>query len=319
MQHSTSSREAPRRWRTRFHSPRPPAATAPGSTPVRSDSPAPGVLRLCLKDGHRRNVLGRTTVDAIDEVAAAPPPGTHVLLLCADGPDFCAGYDLHEAQRDGPEKLIANESNFARLRLSRLPVVAALHGNVIGGGLELALVADIRIATPDARFAVPAGRLGVIYSAAGTRLFVDALGESVARAMLVGGVTLSADEAKAIGFVTEVVPPERLEERAMEIAVSIASWSPVVTSGNRRVLDAVTRGTDEDVAALQAEAFDRSGALVANIERFTASHGGGVVVHGLAAPRFRLALLRSRAWGSVRRVFEHRGTTLMERSSPVGE
>jgi enoyl-CoA hydratase/carnithine racemase len=237
-------------------------------TAVVSSQPAPGVLEIRLTGGTRRNVLGRLTLERIESLVEFAPAETRVILLSADGPDFCAGYDLFEAARDGAESLLAHESNLAPLRRSSCPIIAALHGNVIGGGLELALAADVRLASRDVRLAIPASALGLVYSEAGTRLLVDELGESTTRAMLLGGKSLDANEALASGLVTDLVALEDLDARALELATRIASWSPVATAGNRRVLDVVAGRVTDDTAALRLASFAPHSALASSIERF---------------------------------------------------
>jgi len=270
---SLSKRIEPLRQRLSALAARPGAARVPhtaGPTEVEARHPAPDVLELRLVNGARRNVLGRHTIDRLEQLVEYAPAATAVVLLSADGPDFCAGYDLREAAAGEAAALIAHEANFAPLRRSPRPVVAALSGNVIGGGLELALAADVRIAARDTRFAVPACALGLVYSEAGTRLLVEELGESTARAMLLGGRALTAAEAFAMGLVSEVVEPAELQARAEEVAAQIAAWSPVATAGNRQVLDTVTGRVTADVAALRAAAFAPAGALSRSIAAFVA-------------------------------------------------
>jgi enoyl-CoA hydratase/carnithine racemase len=227
-----------------------------------------GVVELSLADGARRNVLGRATISAIEEVVTSPPPGTRVIVLTAQDPDFCAGYDLREAAEGDAESLIAHESNFESLRLSKQPVIAALQGNVIGGGLELALAADVRIASPEMRMSIPANRLGLVYSRPGVRLLVDELGESMTRSMLLAGKVLDASEAKNTGLVAEICELENLHGRALELAATMASWSPEATAGNRRVLDVVVGRIDDDAAALRQASFRPDGRLAGSISRF---------------------------------------------------
>jgi enoyl-CoA hydratase/carnithine racemase len=233
---------------------------------------ADGVLELRLQGASRRNALGRSTIDRIESLVSIPPVGTRVVVITADGPDFSAGYDLREAAHGDAEGLIANGLNFTLLKKSRVPVVAALHGNVIGGGLELALAADVRLASPNTKLGLPAGRLGLVYSEEGVRLLVDAVGESRAKAMLLAGSTLTCAEAKLSGIVSEVVESELLDGRALELAATIASWSAVATSGNRRVLNVVLGIDHDDAKALRLASFEPGGALAQSIERFAADH-----------------------------------------------
>jgi enoyl-CoA hydratase/carnithine racemase len=235
-----------------------------------------GVLELRLVGGALRNALGRSTIERIESLVSTPPIGTRVVVLTAEEPDFCAGYDLREAARGDAEQLIANGVNFAPLKTSGVPIIAALHGNVIGGGLELALAADVRLATPNTKLALPAGRLGLVYSEEGVRLLVNEVGESRARAMLLAGTALAAEEAQLAGIITEVVVADRLQDRALELASTIASWSELATSGNRRVLDVVVGRASVDTAALRLASFQTGGVLAASIERFASGQSDAV-------------------------------------------
>jgi enoyl-CoA hydratase/carnithine racemase len=240
----------------------------PPATAVATEVVGNGVFEIRLVGGDRRNVLGRSTIDQIEQGVAHPPSGTRVIVISAEPPDFCAGYDLLEADRHVAEDLIAHEDNFAVLRRSKVPIVVALHGNVIGGGLEIALCADIRLASPEMIFALPAGRLGLVYSESGVRLMVDAMGESVSRALLLGGREVSAESALQMGLITEIVSREALRERALEMATTIASWSSVAASGNRQVLDVVSGRVEADTGELRRESFAPHGDLAHNIRQF---------------------------------------------------
>jgi enoyl-CoA hydratase/carnithine racemase len=251
-------------------------AAAPPATGVTVESASKGVLELRLSNGERRNVLGRSTIDRIESLVADPPSGTKVIVITAEPPDFCAGYDLLEASRGEPEQLIAHEDNFAPLRRSSIPIIVALQGNVIGGGLELALSADLRIASPETRFSIPAAKIGLVYSESGIRLVVDSVGESMARALFLGGRDLSCGAAVAVGVVAEVVGREQLRERALELGAQIASWSDVASSGNRRILDVIMGRTSDDVEALHLSSFAADGDLARSIADFVERRSKGV-------------------------------------------
>ncbi len=247
----------------------------PPATEIKVHEVGNGVVEIRLSAGPRRNVLGLSTIAAIESAVANPSPGTRVFVITAEPPDFCGGYDLVEASRGDPLELIARESNFLALRESRIPIVAALQGNVIGGGLELALCADVRVATPEVRLAVPAARLGLVYSEAGIRLVVDALGQSTARAMFLGGRVVGCDAAFAAGAITEVVGREQLRERALALAEEIASWSRVASSGNRQILDHVSGRVSVDTNELHVRSFEHGGDLWVAINDFVSRRDVG--------------------------------------------
>lgn len=240
----------------------------PPATAVVTSALRHGVFEIRLDGGKRRNVLGRTTIDRIEQLVQDPPSGTKVIVITAAPPDFCAGYDLMEASRGTPESLIAHEANFAPLRSSAVPILVALQGNVIGGGLELALSADIRIASPETTFAIPASQMGLVYSDAGVRLIVNILGESVARSMFLGGSQLSAGAALAHGVVLDIVGRDQLRHRTLELAASIAAGSSLATSGNRKVLDVVTGRSVESTEGLRLQSFAPRGDLDHYIRQF---------------------------------------------------
>jgi len=229
-----------------------------------------GVLEIRLAGGDRRNVLGRSTIGRIDEVVANPPRGTKVIVITAEPPDFCAGYDIAEASRGDVDQLMAHERNFTALRSSMIPIIVAMQGNIIGGGVELALLADVRIATSDARFAIPASKLGLVYSETGAKLVVDAFGESLARSMFLGGRVVDAEQAMTMGVVSQIVAQGQLRDEALKLAAAIASWSPLATSGNRQLLDVISGRIEVDTDALHHSSFARHGALADNFAEFIA-------------------------------------------------
>lgn len=242
----------------------------PPTTAITSENVSHGVLEIRLIGGERRNVLGRSTIDQIEAIVASPPDGTKVIVITAEPPDFSAGYDLIEASQGDAYQLIAHENNFDALRRSTIPIVVALQGNVIGGGFELALSADLRIASPETRFAIPAAKLGLVYSEAGIRLVISAVGESVARSLFLGGREISSESALAMGLVTEIVGREQLRERAIEFATLIASWSDTASSGNRQILDAVMGRIEVDTDELHRGSFVADGDLMQSIANFVA-------------------------------------------------
>ncbi|MDE3065510.1 MAG: enoyl-CoA hydratase/isomerase family protein [Acidobacteriota bacterium] len=247
-----------------------PKLAAPPATRVSAQDRGHGVLEVRLLAGERRNVLGRSTIDGIEHLVASRPHGTRVIVITAEPPDFCAGYDLIEASTSDADSLIAHEDNFRSLRSAPVPIVVALQGNVIGGGLELALSADIRIASPETRLAIPAAKIGLTYSEAGIRLVADTFGDSVARAMFLGGREITAEVALAMGVVSELVGREQLRERAVELGTMIASWSQSAAAGNRQILDVVAGRIDADTKALHGASFDPKGDLASAIAAFVA-------------------------------------------------
>ncbi len=158
---------------------------------------------------------------------------------------FCAGADLSEFL-SAPSPVIARDVRFERdvwgLFLSiEQPLIAALHGYVLGSGIEIALCCDIRIASDDAKFGLPEVGLGVIPAAGGTQTVPRAVGQSKTLEMLLTDRWINAEEAYQSGMVNMVVPRDKLLRKAEDTAKKIVSFSPEAV---RYAKQAVTRGLD---------------------------------------------------------------------------
>jgi len=158
---------------------------------------------------------------------------------------FCAGADLSEFLT-APSPVIARQVRFGRdvwgLFLSiPQPLIAAVHGYVLGSGIEIALCCDIRIASEDARFGLPEVGLGIIPAAGGTQTLPRIIGRGRALEMLLTNRWLTSGEALQFGLVNRVVPKEKLLDTAVELAKKIASYDPMAV---RNAKQAVVRGSD---------------------------------------------------------------------------
>jgi enoyl-CoA hydratase/carnithine racemase len=158
---------------------------------------------------------------------------------------FCAGADLTDFLT-APSPIIARKVRFERdvwrlfLEIPQ-PVIAALHGHILGSGIEIALCCDIRIASKDAKFGLPEVNLGIIPAAGGTQTLPRTIGRAKAMEMLLTNRPISGDEAYEVGLVNEVVEREKLYDRAKELANIIAAKPPKAV---RLVKQAVVRGLD---------------------------------------------------------------------------
>ncbi|MGH2781368.1 MAG: enoyl-CoA hydratase/isomerase family protein, partial [Thermoleophilaceae bacterium] len=144
------------------------------------DEPAEGVVRLTIDNPERRGALDHELLDAL--AGHARTLDARCLVIRGTGPVFSAGYDignLEDAEfEESAERLVAHPFHDAieALEAYAYPVLCEVNGHAIGGGLELALTCDIRIASRDARFAMPPAKLGLIYSHTGLRKFLDVCG-----------------------------------------------------------------------------------------------------------------------------------------------
>jgi enoyl-CoA hydratase/carnithine racemase len=204
------------------------------------DEPAEGVARLTIVNPERRGALDHELLDAL--AGHARTLEARCLVIRGSGPVFSAGYDignLEEAEfEESAERLVAHPFHDAieALEAYAYPVVAEINGHAIGGGLELAVTCDIRVAAGTARFAMPPAKLGLIYSHTGLRRFIDVCGVANTSELFHVGEPVDAERAYAMGLVNQVVEPERLEERVVELAGRIAANAPLSLAGNKRVI-----------------------------------------------------------------------------------
>jgi enoyl-CoA hydratase/carnithine racemase len=208
---------------------------------LRLDRPAPHVARLTIDNPAKRNALDHEILDALASTVRELDDA-RCLLLTAVGPVFSAGYDIGGLPGDEfahqAESLVAHPFHAAieALEAFPYPAVAALNGHAIGGGLELALTCDLRMAATGAKLGMPPARLGLVYSHTGLRKFIDAVGVARTRELFFTGRNVSAAVALEWGMVTELAPPEKLAERAVAFAAEIAANAPLSLSGNKRVI-----------------------------------------------------------------------------------
>jgi enoyl-CoA hydratase/carnithine racemase len=207
---------------------------------LRLDHPAEHVARLTIDNPAKRNALDHEILDAF--AAMVPEVEARCLLVTATGPVFSAGYDIGNLPReefaDRAEALVAHPFHEAIAALDAYPYpsVAALNGHAIGGGLELALSCDLRVASEQAKLGMPPARLGLVYSHTGLRRFIDAIGAPRTRELFFTARNVSARTALQWGLVNEVVGADELPERGVDYAARIAGHAPLSLAGNKRAL-----------------------------------------------------------------------------------
>jgi enoyl-CoA hydratase/carnithine racemase len=209
------------------------------------DRPADAVARLRLANPERRNALDHEILAAI---AAALPRlddgiATRCVLITGTPPLFSAGYDIAEFTEEAFEReaeaLVAHPFQAAMEAIVShpWPTVAAINGLCLGGGLELAVSCDLRIAAAGAKLGMPPAKLGLIYGHTGLRRFLETIGLPRTREMFFTGRNLDATRAERIGLVNEVVPDERIEAEGVALAAAIGAAAPLSVRGNKRAID----------------------------------------------------------------------------------
>jgi enoyl-CoA hydratase/carnithine racemase len=228
------------------------------------EEPAPGVARLTISNPGKRGALDRPLLDQL--VAALHRLDARCVVLTGEGRAFCAGYDIEELLRegydDGAEAAHPFPAALAAIEAYPFPVLAALNGHAIGGGLELALSCDLRVCSADARLGMPPARLGLVYSHTGLRRFIDAVGAPRTRELFFTARSIGADEALGWGLVGEVVAAAGVAARSVELAAEIAANAPLSLAGNKRVIrellaaeGALEPAVEDELVALREDCF----------------------------------------------------------------
>jgi len=214
------------------------------------DEPIGGVARLAIANPAKRNALDHPILDAItstlSELARAR---SRVRCLVVTGTQgmFSAGYDIGEIPEgefeERAERLIAHPFTEAIDALEAFPhpTLAALPGHTIGGGLELALACDLRVAADGISLGMPPAKLGLVYSHMGLRRFLDAIGAPRTRELFLLGRYIDASTALDWGLVNRVAPDGELERVALDLAGELAGNAPLAQRGNKRVIATLLR------------------------------------------------------------------------------
>jgi enoyl-CoA hydratase/carnithine racemase len=214
------------------------------------DEPATGVVRLTISNPAKRNALDHPILDAITatlEDLAAPDSGARCVLVTGAHGMFSAGYDIGEIPdedfEERAERLVAHPFTQAidTLEAFPYPTLAALPGHTIGGGLELALSCDLRVAQEGIKLGMPPAKLGLVYSHTGLRRFIDAIGVPRTRELFLLGSYIDVASALSWGLVNRVAPAEQLDVLSLELAGQLAGNAPLAQTGNKRVIAALLR------------------------------------------------------------------------------
>jgi enoyl-CoA hydratase/carnithine racemase len=247
----------------------PPRELADGKLLI--DEPADGVVRLTISNPAKRNALDHPILDAISATLlelAGPDSGARCVVVTGAHGMFSAGYDIGEIPdaefEERAERLVAHPFTEAidALEAFPLPTLAALPGHTIGGGLELALSCDLRVAQDGIKLGMPPAKLGLVYSHTGLRRFIDAIGAARTRELFLLGRYIDAPTALAWGLVNRVAAPEQLEALALDLAVELADNAPLAQRGNKRVIAELLRAegqlepaVEEDLIELRRASF----------------------------------------------------------------
>jgi enoyl-CoA hydratase/carnithine racemase len=205
------------------------------------DGPADGVLRLTISNPAKRNALDHAILDAIAAVLGDLGDTRALILTGAEGM-FSSGYDIGDIPDDvfaeEAERLVAHPFAEALEALDNCPIptVAALPGHTIGGGLEVALACDLRIAAEGIVLGMPPAKLGLVYSHTGLRRFLQTIGAPRTKELFLTGRNVDARTALNWGMVNAVVGVAELETTTLDLAADLAANAPLSVRGNKRVI-----------------------------------------------------------------------------------
>ena len=219
------------------------------------------VAILTINRPEALNALNSQVLSDLDEAIAKVEAAddVHAVILTGAGRSFVAGADIGEMKgfsaRDGKKFGVHGGGVFLKLENLSKPVIAAVNGFALGGGCELSMACDIRIASEKAKFGQPEVGLGITPGFGGTQRLPRIVGISKAMELILTAKVINAAEAERIGLVSAVYPPEELMDKALELANAICANAPIAVAESKRC---IRMGMQTDIAtgsAFEAEAF----------------------------------------------------------------
>jgi enoyl-CoA hydratase/carnithine racemase len=204
------------------------------------------VAHVRLNRPAKRNALSDTFIQQLQTAFVNLPAGVRAVVVSGEGEHFCAGLDLSElVERDVASGVLHSRmwhAAFDQLQFGRVPVVAALHGAVVGGGLELAAACHVRVADDTTYFALPEGQRGIFVGGGGSVRLPRLMGVSRMTDLMLTGRVLDAQEGVQVGLAQYRVPAGESLQKAIELAERIATNAPM---SNFAVMQALPRIADQ--------------------------------------------------------------------------
>ena len=218
-----------------------------------------GIATLTFDNPSRRNALGAAELDTIEGALASLSADTRVLLITSsDDRIFCAGADLNQIL-DGTLDGERFQSVTNQIAALPIPTIAVLTGNVFGGGAELALSCDFRLAREGIVLRIPAAAIGLCYPIEGIERLTRRLGPVLARRMLVAAETFSAEQMLSLNMVNAVHSADALRAAAEKYAQSLLALAPMAVTSMLEIIGQLEAGElDKDHARALAEACSDS-------------------------------------------------------------
>lgn len=233
------------------------------------------IYTITLNRPAKRNAISDRLLDALDQAWEARPQEARVVILAGAGDHFCAGLDLSEHQHRDPFGVMLHSQGWHRLfnkiQMTGVPVVAVLHGAVIGGGLELATSTHVRIAEPSVMYQLPEGRHGIFVGGGASVRVARIIGQGRMCEMMLTGRMLKADEGQALGLSHYVVGKGEGMAKARELALRIAENAPMANYAMVTAIQRISNMSTDDgyyVESLTAAMTQTSPEVSARIASF---------------------------------------------------
>lgn len=240
------------------------------------------VYTITLNRPEKRNAVSDRLLEALEQALIATPESTRAIILAGAGEHFCAGLDLAEHQHREPFGVMQHSRGwhriFDRIENGGIPVVAALHGAVIGGGLELATATHVRVAEPQTIYQLPEGRHGIFVGGGASVRVAKLIGPGRMCEMMLTGRILDADEGQRLGLSHYLVGKGEALAKARQLAERIAENAPMANWAMVSAISRIHNMASDDglfVESLTAALTQTSPEVVARIGQFLQRKGKG--------------------------------------------
>ena len=200
------------------------------------------VARVSMNRPTAMNAMSRSMITELRAALARAQndPEAALIVLSGAGGNFCAGDDLKEAEQQSSEEflaLIMDLQRLTRLLMGEKPTIAAIDGYAVGGGFELALACDFRIATTRVRMGCVEARVGMVITGGASVLLPHLVGQGLAREIVLGAEIFDATRAGQMGLLHRLVDPEALDAEVEKLAETLLSRAPLAVRESKRLLN----------------------------------------------------------------------------------
>lgn len=240
------------------------------------------IYTVTLNRPEKRNAVSDRLLAALEATLIAAPESTRVIVLAGEGVHFCAGLDLTEHQHRDPFGVMQHSRGwhriFDRIQSGGIPVVTAMQGAVIGGGLELATATHVRVAEPDTIYQLPEGRHGIFVGGGGSVRVAGLIGPGRMCEMMLTGRILDAEEGQRLGLSHYLVGKGEALAKAQALAARIAENAPMANWAMVSAISRIDNMASDDglfVESLTAALTQTSPEVVARIGDFLQRKGKG--------------------------------------------